>query len=49
MFRMSYTPVSIEAAINAAVKAGTVPYGPEFVDAKGLKAISGISRSHGYP
>ena len=37
MFRMSYTPLPIEAAIDAAVNAGIVPCGPEFVDAKGLR------------
>jgi hypothetical protein len=48
MFRMSYTALPIEAAIDAAVKAGIILCGPEFVDAKGLKAVYGISRSHGY-
>ena len=44
---MSYRALPIEAAIDAAVKAGIIPCG-RLVDAKGLKAVYGISRSHGY-
>ncbi len=39
MFPMSYTPLPIEAAIDATVNAGIVPCGPEFVDSKGLRFL----------
>jgi hypothetical protein len=45
---MTYAPLLVEAAIDAAVNAGIVAAAPEFVDFKGLKTVFGISRSHGY-
>ena len=48
MFRMSYTSLPIEAAIDATVNAGIVPCRCGFVDSKGLRSFFGISRSHGY-
>ena len=45
---MTYSPLAAEAAIDAAINAGILPAGPEFVDAKGLRSLFGISRSHGY-
>jgi hypothetical protein len=43
-----YTSLTADAAIAAAINAGTLPAAPEFVDYKGLKAVFGISRAYGY-
>ena len=45
---MTYTPLAVEAAIDAAINAGVLHAAPEFVDSKGLRTLFGISRSHGY-
>ena len=45
---MSHTLLPIEAAVDAAINAGILPAGPEFVDAKGLRSLFGYSWSHGY-
>ena len=43
-----YTSLTVDAAVAAAIAAGTIPSAPEYVDYKGLKSVFGISRAYGY-